>query len=220
MSEVSDNLSYAPSARICDVIADALAERGYYVLPEALPPELAQALLRVGTDETARNFTLAGTGRELGRKVNRKVRSDKIDWVAGETVAERQYLQWMEGLRLELNRRLFMGLFDYECHFACYEPGAFYRTHLDAFEGRRNRILSTVLYLNPGWQEGDGGALRLYERDATTLIEEVLPLHNTLVVFLSERFPHEVLPTARHRYSLTGWFRVNTCSADMVDPPA
>jgi SM-20-related protein len=41
-----------------------------------------------------------------------------------------------------------------------------------------------------------------------------------LVVFLSEEFPHEVLPTATDRYSIAGWFRVNTSSAERVDPPA
>jgi hypothetical protein len=29
----------------------------------------------------------------------------------------------------------------------------------------------------------------------------------TLVVFLSDRFPHEVLPARRERLSLAGWFR-------------
>ena len=209
-----------PSPEVCDAIADALITHGYCILPEALPGPLAQVLLDAGTDETARNFAAAATGRVQARQLNRTIRSDKIDWVAGDSLAERAYLDWMEVLRLGLNRRLFLGLFDYECHFACYEPGSFYKTHLDAFEGRRNRVLSTVFYLNPSWQSGDGGELRLYQRDAQTLVEEVAPRHNTLVVFLSERFPHEVLTAMRHRYSLTGWFRINTTSADTIDPPA
>jgi SM-20-related protein len=46
----------------------------------------------------------------------------------------------------------------------------------------------------------------------------VIPQLNTLVLFLSERFPHEVLPAKRVRYSLTGWFRVNSSSEQQVDP--
>lgn len=213
-------IRHVPSRELCDAIADALAAHGYCILPEALPGPLAEVLLAAGTDETARSFEAAATGRELARQLNRNVRTDKIDWVAGDTPAERTYLEWMEALRLELNQRLFLGLFDYECHFACYEPGSFYKTHLDAFGGRRNRVLSTVYYLNPGWQPGDGGELRLYERDSQTLIAEVPPRHNTLVLFLSERFPHEVLTAHKHRYSLTGWFRINASSGDSVDPPA
>ena len=33
------------------------------------------------------------------------------------------------------------------------------------------------------------------------------PLTTSLAVFLSEVFPHEVLPTTEERYSLAGWFR-------------
>ena len=36
---------------------------------------------------------------------------------------------------------------------------------------------------------------------------DVLPRGGTLVVFLSDRFPHEVLPARRERLSLAGWFR-------------
>jgi SM-20-related protein len=195
---------------LCDAIADALTLRGYLILPAALPPALAQALMEAGRDASERRFVSAATGREQARQLKLDIRSDKIDWVTGKSAAERRYLDWMDALRLGLNQRLFLGLFDYECLFACYEPGAFYKTHLDAFAGQRNRILSTVYYLNPHWNADDGGELRLYQGDAHTLIEAVTPLHNTLVLFLSERFPHEVLPARKHRYSLTGWFRVNT----------
>ncbi|MBV1883381.1 MAG: 2OG-Fe(II) oxygenase [Pseudomonadales bacterium] len=36
----------------------------------------------------------------------------------------------------------------------------------------------------------------------------------TLVLFLSETFPHEVLKSQRQRLSLTGWFRVNANNND------
>jgi SM-20-related protein len=38
-------------------------------------------------------------------------------------------------------------------------------------------------------------------------VRDIVPHGGTLVVFLSERFEHEVLPTARARVSLAGWFR-------------
>jgi SM-20-related protein len=48
----------------------------------------------------------------------------------------------------------------------------------------------------------------LYAEDGETLLETVMPAHNRLVLFLSERFPHEVMPTNRPRHSIAGWFRI------------
>jgi SM-20-related protein len=59
----------------------------------------------------------------------------------------------------------------------------------------------------------------LYKDDADKEGVKVVPLMGTLVTFLSEEFPHEVLPAARDRYSIAGWFRVNTSATDKVDPP-
>ena len=47
----------------------------------------------------------------------------------------------------------------------------------------------------------------------------VTPSFATLVCFLSERFPHEVLPAKRPRYSIAGWYRVNGSTTQRVDPP-
>ena len=124
----------------------------------------------------------------------------------------------MEQLRVEFNRSLFMGLFDYECHLAHYPNGAFYKKHLDAFKGRSNRVLTTVFYLNPEWREEDGGQLVIYGAQGEVL-ETVLPQQGRLVVFLSDRFVHEVLPSKRDRFSVTGWFRINASVSGIIDPP-
>jgi SM-20-related protein len=66
-------------------------------------------------------------------------------------------------------------LFDYECHFARYGEGAFYKKHLDAFKTPEEshlpkRLLSSVLYLNRDWGNEDGGELLLYPpQDENTL---------------------------------------------------
>jgi SM-20-related protein len=36
---------------------------------------------------------------------------------------------------------------------------------------------------------------------------DVLPEGGTLVAFLADRFPHEVLPATRERLAFTGWYR-------------
>ncbi len=36
---------------------------------------------------------------------------------------------------------------------------------------------------------------------------DVVPQAGTLLVFMSEKWPHEVLPATRDRLSITGWLR-------------
>jgi SM-20-related protein len=147
------------------------------------------------------------------------VRNDRTLWLTGQSEAPFMFLSVMEQLREDLNARLFMGLFEYEAHYALYPPGGFYKKHLDSFRGARNRIVSTVTYLTPGWTESDGGHLVLYDgQDDTQETARILPQAGTLAVFLSEDVPHEVLPPARERASIAGWFRCNNSTSDKIDP--
>ena len=208
------------SEALYDQIADGLVASGFVHLPVALPPELSEGLLQHVLAMADEDFRAAGVGRADDFTRNPFVRRDQIRWMSGDSAVERDYLAWMEQLRVGLNRRLFLGLFDYECHFARYPAGSFYKKHVDAFRGRSNRVLSTVLYLNPGWTLADGGQLLVYP-DSTSLEpdQQVIPLMGTLVVFLSEKIPHEVALATRLRHSIAGWFRVNASSAEAVDPP-
>ncbi|HMU67130.1 MAG TPA: 2OG-Fe(II) oxygenase, partial [Cellvibrionaceae bacterium] len=158
------------------------------------------------------NYRPAQIGRSQSARLEQSVRSDKILWLDNlENPAVNEYLQAMEAIRQEVNRRCFLGLFDYECHFARFEAGDFYKTHLDAFADehnpRGNRKLSSVFYLNQHWHPVDGGELVIYAPNSGEEIARVLPELGTLVLFWSEEFPHEVLPARRARQSLTGWFR-------------
>ncbi|WP_269618823.1 2OG-Fe(II) oxygenase [Zhongshania sp. BJYM1] len=211
-------LSTLDTEQLFDRIADALTEKGYVVLPASLPIAMSDALFaRIASFEDD-VFRPAGVGRAGEFQLNPFVRNDEIRWLTPTDEIEASYLAWMEKLRTGLNRRLFMGLFDYECHFARYAPGAFYKKHVDAFKGRTNRVLSTVFYLNPNWALADGGHLVMYE-ESLEPIAKISPLMGTLVVFLSDRFPHEVTIASRLRYSIAGWFRVNTTLGPHIDPP-
>lgn len=201
-----------------DDICVALVNQGYCVLDDVLPRDLVAALQEEALGYALAELQPAGTGREQQYQHDRRVRGDRIHWLERRSQAARRYLAVAEQLRAGINRRLFLGLFDYECHYACYEPGAFYARHLDAFAGRRNRILSSVLYLNDDWGEGDGGELVLYDDRGGHELRRILPQLNRLVLFLSERFPHEVRAARRHRYSIAGWYRVNASDAQRVDP--
>lgn len=202
----------------------ALRQHAWVMLPDALPPALAAALFAQVREMTSSDFAAAGIGRSDDHKLNRFVRRDEIRWIEGATDAERDWLGWCARLQQYLNRRLFIGLFSFESHFARYTPGAFYKKHMDAFkpdqtERGARRVLSLVAYLNPGWQSADGGELLIYEGSVTDVVTKIQPHYGTVVLFLSDEVPHEVAPALRDRYSIAGWYRVNGSKSDRVDPP-
>lgn len=200
-------------------VASDLASQGYSIRPNALAPELTESLWREVSALGEDWFQRAGIGRQHDYQVNRFSRTDQVCWIEGDSAPCRAWLQFTESLRQYLNRTLFIGLFSYESHYARYQPGDFYKRHLDAFKGQSNRRVSTVLYLNPGWGPDDGGELVLYRTEDDREGLKVTPAFGTLVCFLSEQFPHEVLAAKRTRYSIAGWYRVNASTAERADPP-
>ncbi|MAA61264.1 2OG-Fe(II) oxygenase [Idiomarina loihiensis] len=199
-------------------IIDKVADHGYCIIDNFLQPQRSQALYQYAQQLPAQYWNLAGIGRQQNQTINTMVRNDRIYWLTPEEPRHKDYLSIMDELRHEFNRELFLGLFDYECHLAHYPKGAFYKKHLDAFKGRSNRVLTTVFYLNPEWQETDGGQLVIYG-DKGQVLETVLPKQGRLVVFLSDRFVHEVQRSERDRFSITGWFRINASISGIIDPP-
>ncbi|WP_115717030.1 2OG-Fe(II) oxygenase [Gallaecimonas mangrovi] len=186
-------------------VVDGLAEHGFVVIRNWLEEPLRQAL-RAELLVRRNEMTLAGIGRADDHQQLTQVRNDQTLWLDGLSQQQGLYLAQMEALRQALNSSLFLGLNDYECHFAHYPKGHFYQKHVDAFRGRSNRVVSAVTYLNAWWPEGAGGELAVYN-SGDTLLTKVTPEPGTLVCFLSEAFPHEVLPAGDDRYSIAGWFR-------------
>lgn len=199
-------------------VASELSGQGYCLLENALSDAQVSAL-KSSTAQRER-FKSAGVGRGQNHQESKQVRGDQILWIEPADTAQGAWLEQMDQLKDYLNRRLFLGLFSFESHFAHYEPGAFYEKHLDAFRGRSNRVLSCVTYLNTDWNPKWGGELLLYEPEGGRVLERVCPAAGTMVIFLSEEFPHEVLPATQDRYSIAGWFRINSSNGYSVDPPA
>ena len=191
-------------------VVNALQAYGFWhgevVLPKALTENL---LAELQIRRAQKQLQRAGIGRDQQFQVDDATRRDSIHWLDGSSVAQQQYLQLMDQLRGELNQQLFLGLHDFETHFAHYPPGSFYKKHKDSFTGAKNRTVSVVAYLNPLWAVDDGGELVLYGTDDQPL-QQVLPVAGSLVVFMSEEIPHEVQITHKDRYSIAGWFRVKS----------
>ncbi|MCP5182537.1 MAG: 2OG-Fe(II) oxygenase [Pseudomonadales bacterium] len=206
MMTLPDSSPGADAAVLLDAVADALVASGWGVFPMPLPTETVLDLLQQA--RSTADYHEAGIGRqgELARNVF--VRRDEVAWIDGEAACERAWVQWLETLRVHLNRTLMLGADQFETHYAHYPPGAFYRRHLDAFRGETNRRVTVVAYLNAGWMTTDGGELVLYSLEGGDEVVRIPPRFGSVAIFLSEQFPHEVLPTRAHRYSLTAWLRV------------
>ncbi len=207
--------------KLSTAIAGDLRTHGFSIQPHALPRAWVQELFQTVSELNPQRFKAAGVGRADQHLTDETIRKDQIVWIEGREGAQGNWLSFAAGLQRELNRQLLLGLFSFESHFAHYAPGAFYKTHVDAFKGQANRVLSVVLYLNPEWSDADGGEMVLYSDTVPTKeLCRVTPIAGTLAVFLSEDFPHEVKPSKRDRYSIAGWYRVNGSSVNRVDPPA
>ena len=188
-------------------IADQLNRVGYIVLARPLLEKLSTRLAARCFDGGPSPFHAAQIGRGSGHNRDDAIRGDVTRWLDGNDIADGAYLVWMEDLRVGLNAALYLGLFEYEGHYAIYGAGAGYAKHSDVLSGKRNRLLSTVLYLNDDWQPDDGGELILYDASGETVIATVNPTFGRMIIFLSDSFPHEVLRAQTRRCSIAGWFR-------------
>jgi len=187
-------------------IVNDLTTQGWTVLDDFFDPELiVQLALECCTQHQLGLLKQAGIGRSDQLVVEKTIRSDQIRWLeTGMSASGDDYLEQMELLLRYFNRQLYLGLQDSEQHFAFYPEGAFYQKHLDRFRDEDRRTVSSVLYLNADWRDGDGGELRLHLEDK---VMDIAPLANRYVLFMSAQIVHEVMPSNTSRLSLTGWFK-------------
>lgn len=190
--------------------ASQLIGQGWCVWPGFLVEDRLTELANVIREQWARGtLHKAGIGRGAARSVRRDIRGDHVLWLDECQVpaVQRFIAAELEALRLALNAAGYLGLHEFEGHFAVYPPGAGYARHLDRFRDSDARVVSLALYLNLDWRAADGGELRLYPGTELDEAITVLPAGGTLVGFLSAEIAHEVLPSRCHRFSLSGWFR-------------
>jgi SM-20-related protein len=183
-----------------------LSAAGIAVRDHYLPPVQVRALLDCVHERQARGeFAAARVGAAATLQRDPAVRGDRTCWL-GEPLlsAEQSLLFDFEQLRLQLNRALYLGLFELESHYAWYPPGAGYARHVDQPRGRSDRRVSLILYLNENWDAGEGGELQIF--DVNGRDRRIAPIAGRLVCFLCDGREHAVLPAHRDRFSVTGWF--------------
>ncbi len=196
---------------------DKLSDKDFVIIEEALPTEQLNELLNCFEERRKEDkFRKAAIGVSGQKQIDRSIRGDNIFWLDknSEDVRIKNFFVMMDYVQDNLNRYCFLSLSDYEFHFAHYPPGTFYKRHLDQFQGRNNRLISIVFYLNETWEKSYGGQLRLFfEKDKI----DIDPLFGRLVMFKSAVLEHEVLTTFKDRYSITGWMLYRPIGLEIID---
>lgn len=202
-----------------------LEGRGYFILEDVLSASECSTLIE-DFDRRRRIGEFKDAGIGSSADVQEKIRRSELIWLDHENPppAAGPALSLVEDMRLALNRRFFLGLKDQECFYSVYRPGSYYRRHVDNFQGRNQRIVTFIIYLNQRWQRARGGELRIYwdpakmhglpadKKVASDLnlqecFLDVEPLAGRMVVFYAPELEHEVLPCHADRYCITGWLR-------------
>jgi SM-20-related protein len=151
------------------------------------------------------NYTSRG-GKNIDFQKDKAVRRDQVYWLAekGENKDESEFLNLIQLFMDYLNSNCFTALNSFECHYALYQPGAFYKRHLDQFRQDDSRKFSLICYLNENWKLMDGGELSLFLAEGE---KQIAPIGGRLVCFESGKIEHEVKETQRERLSITGWLK-------------
>ena len=185
-------------ARLTDAHLERLANQGFVVLDDVFTDKALKALqLESGSGE----YQQASLTK--GEQITH-IRGDKTRWINQECVFGSHYLASIDQLAKLCNRLLYTGIQHSEAHYAYYPVGLGYQWHQDNPQGRHERILSAVFYLNDDWSDEDGGELSLI--DLSDGQHHILPKANRLVLFQSDLM-HQVEITNRQRHSIATWMR-------------
>ena len=200
------------SSRGSDVagkIADEIHSHGFFVMDNFLPENHYQNLrTTIQALHQDGSFKSAKIGQNTRANHVPSIRNDQIYWLDEHmpNTAVQAYFTEMDNIKRTLNQSLFLGLNNIESHFAVYQPGNFYKKHVDQFLTTMDRRISCVYYLNEHWQPEHSGELVLYHQDNNPPVN-IEPYGNRLVCFTSD-LPHEVNTTYHTRYSIAGWLKV------------
>ncbi len=191
--------------KIPDEFPNQFESKGYFIFDEFLN-EAQTKMVRseMLSLQNSSLFRKAGIGKQEEFRIDSNERGDFILWIEPEKAppATTLFIEKITDLMRQFNRLFYMGIKEYECHYAIYPERTFYKKHVDRHHKSSPRIVSFVFYLNENWKEDHGGQLRIYEDEENSF--DVGPEAGRLVVFLSEK-EHEVLVTTQKRMSITGW---------------
>ncbi|WP_457970214.1 2OG-Fe(II) oxygenase [Acinetobacter calcoaceticus] len=188
-----------PDSWDLDQILDDLNTHGFAIINQAYSDQY-RAQVAKECSYHINEFREAG----IQNGVVSNIRSDHILWINDQLPIAQQHIETLTSFSQSLNQAFYLGIKEVEAHFARYNLGEFYALHRDNPQQKNDRIISTVYYLHPEWQEDWGGQLRLQDKNEKWHI--VNPEPNRLVIFQSNLL-HEVLTSKQQRLSITAWLR-------------
>jgi len=224
--------------RIDPTDLETLREQGYVVVEDFLPSEWTETLRAdiLGL-RSSNKFRVARIGQDSTNALNQEIRVAETCFLGRNKPelrdapsADRERLYDVLGqLRRDLETDT-VGLDESlsEFLYAYYPTGGFYRRHRDAIRGSASylRRYSLLLYLNDASYDADtdGGRLRIHmdtggdflPAGEAPLFQDVDADGGTLVLFESDKFPHEVLDTVRERFAVVGWYNRPMSLADVA----
>lgn len=177
---------------------DDFIHTGMMVIDEVFDKPALIALQQESGFMDYKEATLTGGERHAN------VRGDNIRWIDEACPVGMQYLSAIDELGKYFNQMLFAGIRRCEAHYAHYPSGFGYQWHSDNPNGRDERVISAVYYLNDDWTTADGGQISIYDHNDE--LRQLLPHLNRLVIFDSN-LRHQVEITHRTRYSIATWLR-------------
>jgi len=219
---------------------ETLRDQGYVIVEDFLPSESWMEALREDVLQLRQKnkFKIAKIGQDSTNALNEEIRVAETCFLGRDKpelrdvpnpVRERLY-DVLDTLRLDLqegehNANLDPNLSEFL--YAYYPTGGFYRRHRDAVKGSASwlREYSLLLYLNDESYDPDidGGRLRVHfdsggdflPAGEAPLFQDVDAHGGTLVIFESNKFPHEVLDTMAERFAVVGWYNRPMTLADL-----
>jgi len=224
-----------------------LRDQGYVIVDDFLTSESLMDDLRKDVLHLRQKdrFRIAKIGQDSTNTLNEEIRVAETCFLGNDKPALRdvpnpvreKLYDILETLRLDLqegsensnnhHKQLDPNLSEFL--YAYYPMGGFYRRHRDAVKGSASwlREYSLLLYFNEESYdpETDGGRLRVHfdsggdflPAGEAPLFQDVDAYGGTLVIFESNKFPHEVLDTVAERFAVVGWYNRPMSLADLSD---
>jgi SM-20-related protein len=218
-----------------------LRDQGYVIIDDFLTSETWMEALRddVMNLRQKNKFKIAKIGQDSTNTLNEEIRvaetcflgRDKPELKDVHNQAREKLYEVLETLRMDLQEgggnKLDPNLSEFL--YAYYPTGGFYRRHRDAVKGSASwlREYSLLLYLNEESYDPDtdGGRLRVHFDSGgdflpdgeAPLFQDVDAFGGTLVIFESNKFPHEVLDTVAERFAVVGWYNRPMTLGDLKD---
>ncbi len=185
---------------------DQIDQKSWVIIP--FETSLALEILSMGKKiYTEGSFQSAHTANDQ----TGTIRSDQTYWLNHDPITKnpvnQKIFKILNRILSELKSHYRISLDHYECHFAHYQSGNFYKKHSDQTAQNNKRQFSFVIYLNENWLEQNGGRLVGYDLNKKEIFN-ILPEIGKMIIFKSH-IVHEVLLSHRSRWSLTGWFRTS-----------